>query len=282
MAERYVGQIEYGASGTTTLDIDDVDSGEWIGKPPATGGMVILGSREPDEWLVGVILLDGPRAWQYATATRVLERRDDGCYLEFRGLEPFAPIADAAQLADAQTRFGRWQRWHSRVRMMLPDQELPPFYDVRLSVLDREPRPGDELPEHRSHVMQPVEPGSSRLAIDHDGFRIWLARGVEPDQIHCFHEGGSGGGSCTFPRSNLTNHGMCQFSGESHGGGGAEAHIDGIVDDRIIAVRVNGAHAVMGENVFHLAPEVLVPIDVITLTTAERDYELHFGPPPGL
>jgi hypothetical protein len=82
MSESYSGQIEYAGGATAHVEIDDLDTAEWRGSPHS----ILLNANAPAVWFVGVHLLDGPRAGQFATAD--LHRVTP---THFAGREPFGP-----------------------------------------------------------------------------------------------------------------------------------------------------------------------------------------------
>jgi hypothetical protein len=82
MSEAYIGQIEYAGGATAHVDIDNLDAPDWEGSPR----QILLNANAPDIWFVGVHLLEGPRAGQFATAD--LHRVAPA---HFAGREPFGP-----------------------------------------------------------------------------------------------------------------------------------------------------------------------------------------------
>jgi hypothetical protein len=98
----YVGLVEYAWSGYPTLEIDDLDSASWQGTPT---GMFLINAA-PDVWFVGVVLLEGPRAGELATAYLVVQRDDHGKVLSvrFSGTTAFAPHPDPPRLEAARRR----------------------------------------------------------------------------------------------------------------------------------------------------------------------------------
>ena len=65
MVSSYSGLVEFAAGATTVVDIDDLDAPSWRGTP---GRLFLNHANPPALWLVGVHLLEGPRAGQYANA----------------------------------------------------------------------------------------------------------------------------------------------------------------------------------------------------------------------
>jgi hypothetical protein len=80
--EPYTGQIEYAGGATAHVAIDNLDDPHWQGSPR----QILLNAQAPEIWFVGVHLLEGPRAGQFATADlhRVAPQH-------FEGREPFSP-----------------------------------------------------------------------------------------------------------------------------------------------------------------------------------------------
>src|SRR5260370_78311 len=65
MVASYSGLIDFAGGATTVVEIDDLDSPSWRGTPRR---LFVNHANPPAVWLVGVHLLDGPRAGQYANA----------------------------------------------------------------------------------------------------------------------------------------------------------------------------------------------------------------------
>lgn len=99
----YVGLVEYAWSGYPTLQIDDLDSTNWQGTPT---GVFLINANAPDTWFVGVVLLDGPRAGELATADLIVQRDDSGATrsVRFSGRTAFAPHPHPPRLEAARHR----------------------------------------------------------------------------------------------------------------------------------------------------------------------------------
>lgn len=82
MPEPYIGQIEYAGGATAHVEIDNLDAPDWQGSPR----QILLNAHAPQVWFVGVHLLEGPRAGQFATAD--LHRATPP---HFEGREAFMP-----------------------------------------------------------------------------------------------------------------------------------------------------------------------------------------------
>jgi len=65
MVASYTGVVEFAGGATTVVDIDDLDAPSWRGRPRL---LFSNHANPPAVWLVGVHLLEGPRAGQYANA----------------------------------------------------------------------------------------------------------------------------------------------------------------------------------------------------------------------
>jgi hypothetical protein len=65
MVASYSGLVEFAGGATTVVDIDDLDEPAWRGTPRR---LFLNHANPPPIWLVGVHLLEGPRAGQYANA----------------------------------------------------------------------------------------------------------------------------------------------------------------------------------------------------------------------
>jgi hypothetical protein len=78
----------------------------------------------------------------------------------------------------------------------------------------------------------------------------------------------------------LASHGAAISWSSGSGRSGVSVH--GVVPDEVIAVRVNGHHAVMGENVFLIVLDDGAAPDEIVLTTATGEHVIRYGPPPEL
>lgn len=278
MVERYVGRVEHAASGQGMIEIDDLDATDWMGVP--TGGFLI-NAHAPDVWLVGVILLDGPRAWDYATADLVVTRDADSTTdVRFHGKTPFAPTLDESERVAVQERVEARRQFRSNMRTLVPSDDEPFFTDARLSVLERPQRPSDEVPEYFGHMRERIRSQTSRLALEHQGHQIYIAEGQGEGEIFCAHMGPGGGGAHGGPRPVLAQTGV-SFS-TSWGSGRTGAEVTGIVHDEVIAVRVDGHHAVMGENAFIAFLDDGPAMDQITLTTVDGEFEVRLGRPPDL
>jgi hypothetical protein len=262
------------------LEIDDLDSPNWIGT--AVGPWVITRS-EPEVWEVGVILLEGPRAWQYAMANRVT-RRDatEGAPVRFEGTTAFAHVLSADDVRAAQQRFEQARQRNALMRMpILPDDDAPVFKDPKLSILERPRRAGDDpRDDHPAAKLRHMRPNTSRLALDHGGTQLYVGEGTADHSIYFHHREQMGGGGAGFPRWALAKHGAAISWSTRSGVPGVTVH--GVVPDEVIAVRVNGQHAVMGENVFLLVLDDDALLDNVTLTTAGGEHEIRYGPPPDL
>src|SRR5260370_7516170 len=81
MVASYWGLIDFAGGATPVVEIDDLDSPAWRGTPRR---LFLNHANPPAVWLVGVHLLEGPRAGQYANA----DIRQETSPL-FIGREPF-------------------------------------------------------------------------------------------------------------------------------------------------------------------------------------------------
>jgi len=81
MVASYSGVVEFAGGATTVVEIDDLDSPSWRGTPRL---LFSNHANPPAVWLVGVHLLEGPRAGQYANADL---RQETPPF--FTGREPF-------------------------------------------------------------------------------------------------------------------------------------------------------------------------------------------------
>ena len=99
----YIGLVEYAWSGYTKVEIDDLDVASWHGTLP---GAFVLSGAAPDVWRVGVVLLEGQRAGQLASADLVVQRDDAGAArsVKFVGRTGFGPHPDPPRLAAALQR----------------------------------------------------------------------------------------------------------------------------------------------------------------------------------
>ena len=176
VASPYRGRVEWGTTGVAKIEIDDLDSTTWRGVP-SNGGVLVRGS-ETYPWLVGVILLEGPRAGEYATADLVVE--DDPVSMRFEGRSAFASTLSEKDLEAAKVCADRRDEQLAMMRSPVPRADgQPVFHDVRVSALDRPRRNTDVLPEQMEHMAEriPIDPGSIRLALEHDDHRVYLAAG---------------------------------------------------------------------------------------------------------
>src|SRR5260370_20890527 len=81
MVASYWGLIDFAGGATPVVEIDDLDSPSWRGTPRR---LFVNHANPPAVWLVGVHLLEGPRAGQYANADL---RQETPPF--FTGREPF-------------------------------------------------------------------------------------------------------------------------------------------------------------------------------------------------
>jgi hypothetical protein len=65
MVASYSGVVEFAGGATTVVEIDDLDAPSWRATPRL---LFWNHANPPAVWLVGVHLLEGPRAGQYANA----------------------------------------------------------------------------------------------------------------------------------------------------------------------------------------------------------------------
>lgn len=279
VAESFVGRVEYAASGSSRIEIDDLDSPNWVGR--AVGHYVVT-RIDLEVWEVGVILQEGPRAWQYAAANRVIRRAAEGASpVRFEGKNAFAPVLSAEEVRAAQHRLDQMQRRHARLRTpIFLDDDAHVFDNPKVSVLERPRRDGDDLPDDDRPSAKLLRPHTSRLALDHDGAQVYVGEGTEEDSISFAHREQMSGGAWEFPRWVLAERGAA--IARRVGSGGRAEWFCGVIPDEVIAVRVNGQFAVMGENVFLIVLDDGAAQDEITLTTATGEHEIRYGPPPGL
>ena len=87
MPESYDGPLEFAGGRVAWVTIDDLDSSGWRATP-----LAVLRAMAPDPWFVGVHLLKGERAGQYATAD--LHQRPATLFV---GREPFRLAPPGAQ-----------------------------------------------------------------------------------------------------------------------------------------------------------------------------------------
>lgn len=243
MAAPYRGRVEYASSGQSAIEIDDLDAPHWQGRP--TGGFLISGNA-PEVWFVGVVLLDGPRAGEFATADLIVRREHSkvGPSVRFAGRSAFAPHPELVDL-DASLR-----RYEDLGKHLPPRPPVIEDYTDKkpeLSVLKRRPRPRDDSldPVQRTHM--PVRADTVRLALDEQDRQVWVAEGTDEDSIFLIYRGVGGGGVCGSSRSNLATYGLIHMTNRSSGG---DDVIVGLVPDDVIAVHLDERPAVMGENVF--------------------------------
>jgi hypothetical protein len=142
MAAPYRGRVEYASSGQTVVAIDDLDAANWQGRP---AGGFLINANAPEVWFVGVVLLEGPRAGEFATANLVVRREgsETDHSVRFVGRSAFAPNPELVDL-DASLR--RYE--DLRKRLPRPPPVIQDYVDAEpeLSVLKRPRRHGDELP----------------------------------------------------------------------------------------------------------------------------------------
>jgi hypothetical protein len=153
--------------------------------------------------------------------------------------------------------------------------------DERVSVLDRESADIDALPSEFSHredrIGARIEPGSLRLAAVAGEIRLYVARGIDEESLVELTCHPSGGGASAGPRSTLVTHGA--RIGSSSGGG--LSYVNGIVPDAVIAVRVGGVDAVLGDNGFIAVGKSLADPIVLVTADGERTVERPSFPPVG-
>lgn len=100
----YIGLIEYAWSGYTRVEVDDLDVPSWHGTLP--GASFVISGGAPDVWRVGVVLLEGQRAGELATADLVVQRDNAGAArsVKFVGHTAFGPHPDPPRLEAALQR----------------------------------------------------------------------------------------------------------------------------------------------------------------------------------
>lgn len=274
MASPYRGRAEWAASGSTVLEIDDLDSATWRGAP--AGSAVFLRSEGTSyPWLVGVILLEGPRAGEYATADLVVE--EDPLAVRFEGRSAFAPTLSRGEVEAAMDRAAQLREKLAMMRGLTPRADgRPVFSDPRVSALDRPRLDSDESPEHMTAGL-PIDQNSVRLVLEHEDHRVYLARGLNEQDLFLIHTDSGGGGASGGPFSNLATYGLTKTTSMSSRRSGAVVY--GAVPDDVIAVRVDDMHAVMGENSFVAVMPDGPPIRAITVTTREGNIEVPLRSP---
>ncbi len=242
MAAPYRGRVEYASSGQSVVAIDDLDAANWQGQP--TGGFLV-NANAPEVWFVGVVLLEGPRAGEFATADLIVRREGSEAVqsVRFVGRSAFAPNPELVDLDASLHRYDDLQKRLPRRPPVIQD-----YVDTEpeLSVLERPPRQGDELPDMFGEHM-PVNPDTVRLAMDEQNRQVYVAEGTDEDSIFLIFRGVGGGGACGGPRSNLATYGLTYIT---NSGSGGEDVIVGLVPDDVIGVQLDERPAVMGENVF--------------------------------
>jgi hypothetical protein len=277
--------VEHAASGLSRLEIDDLDSPHWVGTP---AGPTLTSAHAPDVWTVGVILVESRRAWQYATAERVTRRdQEGGVSVRFHGKTAFAPVLSATDIEAAQQRLENWRQFNAKARLPVATEPASDdrFPNPRLELLDspRPRRPDDqhrrllEALDMRQSQAQYVNLDTIRLALAHREDRLYLGEGTTPGYIYFANEGPGSGGSETFPRQNLAKDGASISWSTSSSRSGDLVH--GVLTDEIIAVRVNGLHAVMGANVFLIELPEGDTLNRVTLATEAGEHEIEYGPP---
>jgi hypothetical protein len=242
MAAPYRGRVEYGSSGQSVVEIDDLDAANWEGRPT---GVFLIGANRPEVWFVGVVLLEGPRAGEFATADLIVrqEGSETDPSMRFAGRSAFAPHPE---LVDLDASLHRYEDLHKGVPRPPVIQDYADT-DPELSVLKRPRRPRDEPPSHTLREHMPVRRDTVRLALDEQNRQVYVAEGTDEDSIFLIYSGVGGGGACGALRSNLAAYGLVYMTSRSSAGDDA---IVGLVPDDVIAAHLDGRPAVMGENVF--------------------------------
>jgi hypothetical protein len=243
VATPYRGRVEYASSGQSVLAIDDLDAANWEGRP---AGVFLISANRPEVWFVGVALLDGPRAGEFATADLIVrrERSEAGPSVRFAGRSAFAPHPELVDL-DASLR--PYEESRQRVPPRPPVTHDYADTEPELSVLKRPRQPRDEPPGHMLRERIPVRRETVRLALDDQSRQVYVAEGTEEDSIFLIFSGAGGGGACGGPRSNLADYGVVYMTSSSSAG---DDVIVGLVPDDVIAVHLDGRPVVMGENAF--------------------------------
>jgi hypothetical protein len=156
-----------------------------------------------------------------------------------------------------------------------PVREADRPIELRVSVVDRPRADEDVLPIPGRMFEHGLDESSIRLALVVGDWRMYIARGVNDDEIYQWLAHPSGGGGSGGSRSTFVTHGALVAWG-SGGDGRCIAH--GVVPDAVIAVRVDGVQAVLANNAY--VAEVPGMWGEIILTTAEGERE--FPRPPSL
>lgn len=104
----YDGMVEYAQRGFTRVVIDDLDDPRWT----ATLGSFVFLGPVPDAQTVDIVLLEGPRAGELATADLVVHRDGDRHPVdaELVGRTGFGPHPDPRGLEAALDRYREIQR----------------------------------------------------------------------------------------------------------------------------------------------------------------------------
>jgi hypothetical protein len=267
VAAPYRGRVEHASSGQSVIAIDDLDAANWQGRP--TEGFLINGNA-PEVWFVGVVLLEGPRAGEFATADLIVQREgsETDHSVRFVGRSTFAPHPEFVDLEASLRRYE-----DLRAHALPPPPVIQDYADTapQLSVLKRPARRGDELHgPMREHL--PVNPETVRLALDERNRQLYVAEGTDEDSIFLIFRGVGSGGACGGQRSNLAAYGLAYMTNSSSGG---ENVIVGLVPDDVIAVHLDGRPVVMGENVF-IADRGSID-RTLTLTTRLGQREIPLG-----
>jgi hypothetical protein len=154
------------------------------------------------------------------------------------------------------------------------------FGRPKLSILERPRRDGDDLPDDGRLSARLLRPHTSRLALDHGGARLYVGEAMRADSIYFAHREPTSGGGWEFPYRVFAEH-RAAITGRV-GDDRRGAQLWGVITDEVIAVRVAGHDAVMGENVFFVVLNDSAAPDEVTLTTASGDHEIRWRPPPWL
>src|SRR6266536_2123035 len=111
MAAPYRGRVEYASSGQSVVEIDDLDAANWEGQP---SGAFLISANRPEVWFVGVVLLEGPRAGEFATADLIVRREhaEAAPSVRFAGRSAFAPHPE---LVDLEASLDRYEDLRKRV-----------------------------------------------------------------------------------------------------------------------------------------------------------------------
>jgi hypothetical protein len=148
----------------------------------------------------------------------------------------------------------------------------------RVSVLDRPPADGD-LPIIQGVLDDRVDRSSVGLALVDDDRRVYIGSAAD-DELSVLFVDAQGGGSCTGPRSSLSESGAMVQRSSSWGGSKGRPNesrvvVTGVVADVVTAVRVGDVAATLQNNAFlAVMPPGASHVVIVSAPDGERQLQL--------